>query len=145
MDTTLSADGTTLAPAVPPLARVVKRDGRTVSYDRSRIAHAIEMAFRAEAKVPYPDAFDTRYFDDIERVTDAVELVLATHPHDSALAIETIQDEVERALMDGATTPSRVATSSIEKRAPSDAADLAFAFARLMVASRSSKGRCFAD
>ena len=101
MDTALSADGTTLAPAVPPLARVVKRDGRTVSYDRSRIAHAIEMAFRAEAKIPYPDAFDTRYFDDIERVTNAVELVLATHPHDSALAIETIQDEVERALMDG--------------------------------------------
>jgi ribonucleoside-diphosphate reductase alpha chain len=88
-------------PATPALAAVTKRDGRTVAYDRSRIAHAIEMAFRAEAKVPYPDAFDTRYFDDIERVTDAVELVLSTHPPDAALAIETIQDEVERALMDG--------------------------------------------
>ena len=61
----------------------------------------IEMAFRAEARVPYPDAFDARYFDDIERVTDAVELVLSTHPPDAALPIESIQDEVERALMDG--------------------------------------------
>jgi ribonucleoside-diphosphate reductase alpha chain len=88
------------APATPPLTAVVKRDGRTVPYDRSRIAHAIEMAFRAEAKVPYPDAVDTSLYDDIERVTDAVELVLSTHARDVALPIETIQDEVERALMD---------------------------------------------
>jgi ribonucleoside-diphosphate reductase alpha chain len=88
-------------PPSPPLASVVKRDGRLVPYDRSRIAHAIEMAFRAEAKVPYPDAFDAEQYDAIERVTDAVELVLATHPRDAALPIETIQDEVERALMDG--------------------------------------------
>jgi ribonucleoside-diphosphate reductase alpha chain len=86
--------------ATTPLAAVVKRDGRTVPYDRSRIAHAIEMAFRAEAKVPYPDAFDAKYVDDIEAVADAVELLLATRPHDVALAIETIQDEVERTLMD---------------------------------------------
>lgn len=86
--------------AAPPIVEVIKRDGRTVGYDRARIAHAIEMAFRAEAKVPYPDAFDARYFDDIDAVTDAVELVLATHQPDVALPIETIQDEVERALMD---------------------------------------------
>ena len=87
------------APSV--LTAVVKRDGRTVPYDRSRIAHAIEMAFRAEAKVPYPDAFDSHYCDDIERVTDAVELVLATHQRDVSTPIEMVQDEVERALMDG--------------------------------------------
>ena len=84
----------------PPIAEVVKRDGRTVAYDRSRIGHAIEMAFRAEARVPYPDAFDAHHCDDVDAVTDAVELVLATHPRDIALPIETIQDEVERALMD---------------------------------------------
>jgi ribonucleoside-diphosphate reductase alpha chain len=89
-----------IALAAPPIAEVVKRDGRTVAYDRSRIAHAIEMAFRAEARVPYPDAFDAHYYDDVDAVTDAVELVLTTHNHDVALAIETIQDEVERALMD---------------------------------------------
>ena len=86
-------------PPHPPSA-VVKRDGRTVPYDRSRIAHAIEMAFRAVAKVPYPDAFDARSYEAIERVTDSVELWLATHPVDTAFPIETIQDEVERALMD---------------------------------------------
>jgi ribonucleoside-diphosphate reductase alpha chain len=87
--------------AAPPVAAVVKRDGRTVPYDRSRIAHAIEMAFRAEARVPYPDAFDASRYDDIERVTDAVELVLATRSQNAATPIEAIQDEVERALMDG--------------------------------------------
>ena len=89
-------DGTPLA---PPSA-VIKRDGRIVPYDRSRIAHAIEMAFRAEAKVPYPDPFDASSYEAIERVTDSVELWLATHPLDTAFPIETIQDEVERALMD---------------------------------------------
>lgn len=86
---------------VSPPSTVVKRDGRTVPYDRSRIAHAIEMAFRAVAKVPYPDAFDARSLADIERVADSVELWLATHPRETAFPIETIQDEVERALMDG--------------------------------------------
>jgi ribonucleoside-diphosphate reductase alpha chain len=97
----LAAVGSPPQNAAPVLSQVIKRDGRTVPYDRSRIAHAVEMAFRAEVRVPYPDALDTRCCDDVERVADAVELVLATHPYDTPLAIETIQDEVERALMDG--------------------------------------------
>ena len=101
MESVTLPDGDLDTPAFPPISAVVKRDGRTVPYDRSRIAHAIEMAFRAEARVPYPDAFDARCFEDIERVTDAVELGLATHPRNAALPIETIQDEVERALMGG--------------------------------------------
>lgn len=101
MDTqTLPHEGPRTLATSPPSA-VVKRDGRTVPYDRSRIAHAIEMAFRAEAKVPYPDAFDVHSLEDIEGVTDSVEFWLATHPRDTAFPIETIQDEVERALMDG--------------------------------------------
>jgi ribonucleoside-diphosphate reductase alpha chain len=101
METSASAAIVTGEHAAPVLTAVVKRDGRTVPYDRSRIAHAIEMAFRAEAKVPYPDAFDSHHCDAIERVTDAVELVLATHRRAASVPIEMIQDEVERALMDG--------------------------------------------
>jgi ribonucleoside-diphosphate reductase alpha chain len=100
MDALTTADSPPRTSTLSTLSSVIKRDGRTVPYDRSRIAHAIEMAFRAEVRVPYPDALDTRCCDDVERVADAVELVLATHPHDTPLAIETIQDEVERALMD---------------------------------------------
>ncbi len=81
-----------------PLTSVVKRDGRTVSYDRARIAHAIEMAFRAEAGVPYPDALDAAICDDVETVTGRVEDGLAASGGTSA-SIEAIQDEVERALM----------------------------------------------
>jgi ribonucleoside-diphosphate reductase alpha chain len=82
----------------PPLTSVVKRDGRTVPYDRARIAHAVEMAFRAEAGVPYPDALDATICDDVEAVTDGAEATLALADRTSA-SIETIQDDVERALM----------------------------------------------
>ena len=34
---------------------VRKRDGRLAPFDRSRIAHAVEMAVRAELGCPYPD------------------------------------------------------------------------------------------
>jgi ribonucleoside-diphosphate reductase alpha chain len=87
---------------LPPVARVIKRDGRTVAYDRSRIAHAIEMAFRAEAACPYPDALDAAIDSAIEVVAGAVEDVLAhehEHEPDAAVHIERIQDEVERQLM----------------------------------------------
>ena len=96
-------------PAVParaatPLARVVKRDGRTVSYDRERIRHAIEMAFRAEERVPYPDPLDVARHAEVDSVTRAVEDSLAASSALAtvdALPIEAIQDEVERALMAG--------------------------------------------
>ena len=83
-----------------PLTAIVKRDGRTVPYDRSRIAHAVEMAFRAECGAPYPDALDTRVCDDVETVTSLAEAALEALGSESA-SIESIQDEVERALMAG--------------------------------------------
>jgi ribonucleoside-diphosphate reductase alpha chain len=83
------------------LRTVVKRDGRTVPYDRSRIAHAVEMAFRAEAGVPYPDPLDATICDDVESVTDVAERALSLFGADE-ISIEVIQDEVERALMAGA-------------------------------------------
>src|SRR5690606_232462 len=63
--------------AAVPFTHVQKRDGRSAPYDRDRIAHAVEMAFRAEAGVPYPDALDSAIHDSVERVTDAVENTLA--------------------------------------------------------------------
>jgi len=91
---------TLIASSAPPVTTVVKRDGRTVEYDRARIAHAIEMAFRAEAGVPYPDPLDSSICDDVESVTDTVEAALSAGGRTSA-SIESIQDEVERALMAG--------------------------------------------
>jgi ribonucleoside-diphosphate reductase alpha chain len=80
------------------LTTVVKRDGRTVPYDRFRIAHAIEMAFRAESGAPYPDPLDATICDAVESVTDVVETALIGAGIEAA-PIETIQDEVERTLM----------------------------------------------
>ncbi len=48
---------------------VRKRDGRTVSFDRGRIAHAIEMAYRAEIGVPYPDPISSQVAGRIDSVT----------------------------------------------------------------------------
>ncbi len=100
-------DLSTSAPSAPnegsPLSAVVKRDGRTVAYDRGRIRLAIEMAFRAEALVPYPDPLDVALHDDIDDVTARVEIALAAIAAlatRDALPIEAIQDEVERALME---------------------------------------------
>ncbi len=85
-----------------PVLLVQKRDGRHAPYDRDRIAHAVEMAFRAEAGVPYPDALDSAIHDAVERVTDGVEAALsAAHAGEERIEIESIQDEVERQLMAG--------------------------------------------
>jgi ribonucleoside-diphosphate reductase alpha chain len=88
------------ANVVLPFRSVQKRDGRLVPYDRDHIAHAVEMAFRAEAGAPYPDALDATIHATVERVTDAVEAALAASPpEDEWVGIESIQDEVERQLM----------------------------------------------
>jgi len=76
---------------------VVKRDGRTVPYDRTRIAHAIEMAFRAELGIPYPDALAVGTHERVEMIARCVEQGLAAA--DGVIGIEMVQDEVERQLM----------------------------------------------
>lgn len=86
--------------STPGFATVTKRDGRVDGYDRSRISLAIEMAFRAEARAPYPDALEYSMHEEIERVTVAVEHALSEQfSADAPLVIERIQDEVERQLM----------------------------------------------
>ncbi|MBA2247054.1 MAG: ribonucleoside-diphosphate reductase subunit alpha, partial [Chloroflexia bacterium] len=79
---------------------VRKRDGRTVAFDRGRIAHAIEMAFRAEIGIPYPDPITAQVASRIDAVTEAVttSLPASGEPGDSS-TVEEIQDEVERQLM----------------------------------------------
>ncbi|MGQ0814475.1 MAG: ribonucleoside-diphosphate reductase subunit alpha [Gemmatimonadota bacterium] len=80
------------------LSAVRKRDGRTVAYDRSRIAHAIEMAMRAEAGVPYPDALELGMYEEVEAIAGRVEAALAAGATE-VVDIERIQDEVERQLI----------------------------------------------
>nr|MBA3274831.1 ribonucleoside-diphosphate reductase subunit alpha [Chloroflexia bacterium] len=79
---------------------VRKRDGRTVSFDRGRIAHAIEMAYRAEIGVPYPDPIASQVAGRIDAVTRAVIQSLPSAIADGDPAtVEEIQDVVERQLM----------------------------------------------
>ncbi|HWV34909.1 MAG TPA: ribonucleotide reductase N-terminal alpha domain-containing protein, partial [Thermomicrobiales bacterium] len=79
---------------------VRKRDGREVAFDHARIAHAIEMAFRAEMGIPYPDPISSTFAERIRAVTDAVVASLpAVADHSNTATVEEIQDEVERQLM----------------------------------------------
>jgi ribonucleoside-diphosphate reductase alpha chain len=85
---------------VSAIGSVRKRDGRTVAFDRGRIAHAIEMAFRAEMGVPYPDPIAAHVAGRIDDVTDAVVKALyPTVASGVSSTVEEIQDEVERQLM----------------------------------------------
>jgi ribonucleoside-diphosphate reductase alpha chain len=78
---------------------VRKRDGRTVAFDRGRIAHAIEMAYRAEIGVPYPDPISAQVAGRIDDVTRAVVKSLPSASEGDSSTVEEIQDEVERQLM----------------------------------------------
>ncbi len=79
---------------------VRKRDGRVVPFDRSRIAHAVEMAVRAELGCPYPDPIAAVASAQVEAVVDTVLAKLPIVPEGEVIAtVEDIQDEVERALM----------------------------------------------
>lgn len=84
----------------PPFPFVDKRDGRSVPYDRGRIARAIEKAFRAELDRPDLVPLDASIRETVEALTDAVEVGLAARAAGAdRIGIESIQDEVERQLM----------------------------------------------
>jgi ribonucleoside-diphosphate reductase alpha chain len=79
---------------------VRKRDGRVVPFDRSRIAHAVEMAVRAELGCPFPDPIAAVAGAQVENVVRDVLHALPTVAEGEVVAgVEEIQDEVERALM----------------------------------------------
>jgi ribonucleoside-diphosphate reductase alpha chain len=78
----------------------MKRDGRTVDFDRSRISLAIEMAFRAEIGCPFPDPLKAAIADRVESITvSVIDSLPGQSAPDMAVSVETIQDEVERQLM----------------------------------------------
>ncbi|MBA2596565.1 MAG: ribonucleoside-diphosphate reductase subunit alpha [Chloroflexia bacterium] len=79
---------------------VQKRDGRLAPFDRSRIAHAVEMAVRAELGVPFPDPIATVTATQVDAVVTAVLATLPAVAEGEVIStVEAIQDEVERALM----------------------------------------------
>ncbi len=102
----LADTGIEASPEYPDSARfasgvrsVMKRDGRTVEFDRTRISHAIEMAFRAEIGCPFPDPLKAAVADQVESITGSVIDSLPGHSAAIAVNVETIQDEVEHRLM----------------------------------------------
>lgn len=82
-----------------PTIEVHKRDGRVASFDRTRISHAIEMAFRAEVGSPFPDPLRSDVVARIDGLTDRVIESIVQLQDADGITVETIQDEVERQLM----------------------------------------------
>ncbi len=82
------------------IGMIVKRDGRSLPFDRSRIAHAIEMAFRAEVGAPFPDPIPNTVAEQVEQITDEIIATLPTGADGTiTTTVESVQDEVERQLM----------------------------------------------
>ena len=73
------------------LAKVRKRSGQKVNYDREKIFNAISGANR-DASTPA----DKLSADDVELVTNSVEHAIASN---EVIGVEAIQDQVEKALM----------------------------------------------
>jgi ribonucleoside-diphosphate reductase alpha chain len=79
---------------------IQKRDGRVVPFERSRIAHAVEMAVRAELGVPFPDPIAAVAAAQVDAIVNAVLATLPDVAEGEVIStVEAIQDEVERALM----------------------------------------------
>lgn len=79
---------------------VKKRDGQAVEFDETRIAVAIEKAFRAEMDTPAPTPLPDSINDQIsEIVRNVVAQVVQRSSKRSELNIEEIQDQVELQLM----------------------------------------------
>ncbi|MBR0289123.1 MAG: anaerobic ribonucleoside triphosphate reductase [Selenomonadaceae bacterium] len=74
------------------LAKVRKRSGQRVNYDREKIYNAIVGANR-DASTPA----DKLSEDDLERVTNSVERAIAEN---EIIGVEDIQDQVEKSLME---------------------------------------------
>ena len=73
------------------LAKVRKRSGQRVNYDREKIFNAIAGANR-DASTPADKLSD----DDVELVTNSVEQAIAEN---EIIGVEEIQDQVEKCLM----------------------------------------------
>lgn len=79
---------------------VVKRNGTFVPFQRERILHAIEAAFRDTKKVPSPSPLDLELEKTIQQIADlVVKQVLHLASKGACLTVEGIQDMVEVTLM----------------------------------------------
>ncbi|MDQ3693138.1 MAG: ribonucleoside-diphosphate reductase subunit alpha [Chloroflexota bacterium] len=93
-------DRTGAAEGGAALRTVIKRGGREAPFDRSRISHAIEMAYRAELGCPFPDPLRSAVATQIDGITDSVLTEVGRqHGAKGVAEVEAIQDEVERQLM----------------------------------------------
>ncbi len=78
---------------------VRKRDGREIEFDRSRVAVAIEKAFRAEMNLADGQPLDSELAGDIERVVEQVGQIVTATDRNQTVTVEQIQDVVEIGLM----------------------------------------------
>ncbi|MCS7090486.1 MAG: ribonucleoside-diphosphate reductase subunit alpha [Verrucomicrobiota bacterium] len=92
----VACEGAPLAPNAAALPIVIKRDGRRVAFDARRIHYALERAFRATLAWPSDAPLPSELLCELEALTEAV--VRWCHGR-TEVAVEEIQDEVERALM----------------------------------------------
>jgi len=98
----------TLDPLADRKFTVRKRDGRLVDFDETRIYLAIEQAFRADVGLQSDDMVTDAVAADAQRVTDAVvERCLSRAVQGEALEIESIQDVVEKRLMEDFSTVAK--------------------------------------
>jgi ribonucleoside-triphosphate reductase len=76
-----------------PIRHVIKRNGREVDWDRSRIARALELAYINTLELDAPDA---ALSEKITRLAEGVEwAVWHRWPDETAIPIEAIQDVAE--------------------------------------------------
>ena len=92
----------TLDPLEGKQFQVLKRDGRIIEFDETRIYLAIEAALKADAGLVQDQAAPETLQADAQRLTsEVVELCLSRLKEDETLEIERIQDVVEEKLMVG--------------------------------------------
>ena len=91
----LGDEAKSLSPAETVIQRVVKRDGRVVPYNRSRIREAISRAVEAV------HGKDSELSDKLTKNVEANLIVFMSDRHpNSAPAVEEVQDTVEKVLIE---------------------------------------------
>lgn len=78
---------------------VRKRDGREIEFDRARIEHALEKAFRAELGLAADQPLAESISNDVRLIADGVAEVVHAPERQAPISVEQIQDMVEIGLM----------------------------------------------
>lgn len=86
--------------AKPQQVLVSKRDGTTESFNKARIAVAIESAFKAVRDIPADEPMSAAMNEVVGRLTEVISKnLLERAAHGGSLDVEYIQDSVENQLM----------------------------------------------